>query len=1153
MDFAIFNKFINKSCFFGALVLALCSFASLSYGQSSSGISYVGTIIQPNGTPLTGSVSFELEIDSPSPSSCLMYKESQTVTLDADGTFAVTINSAASTRLDTTGYTIDQIFANQGTFTFASGCLVGTTYTPGSADGRVLNVSFESPTMNAYESIGAQSINFVPMALSSKNVGGFSADNLLRFQESNGTIDSVSPLNNAQYNALVALVNGTSSLYVTTNSNGAVLPSVSGVPIAPSAGTIWYNSSSGDLQFESSSGVQTLDTSGGSVTSVAAGTGLTGGPITSSGTLSLATLGAGGTGTKITYDSYGRVTASTTLSAGDISAVSGSAITSGTIAGSTTLNTSGNITTTGTLTAQAATASSGDFTNLLIYKADQSNKVTVTASSVQGADYGLTLPSSAGSAGQILSTDGMGVLSWLTPSVGSLTSIVAGTGLSGGTITSSGTLSLSSTGVTAGNYGSATQVPSLTVNSQGQITAASVVTVSGVAPGGAASGDLSGSYPSPAVAAIQGVSVNSQAPLNDQYLKYIGAQTNYVPAYLNFTDLKSSVAPYGLQIPSPCTSAAQTLVYQSVADTFACVSIAISDSAISYASEPANTFLAAPNGSLGVPSYRSIATADLGSGLASTSTFLRGDSSWAAVPNTPAAGSSGQIQFNSASVFAASSKLFWDNTNSRLGVGTASPSQILSVYSSASPALSVVDGTQGAGKVLTSDGSGNASWVSPSASNFSGVLAVTNGGTGQSSALTPGGIVYGSSGTAMASSSAGSAGQVLTSGGTGAPTFVTTTLSSTALTFSGAGTIATAGALSLNGSSVGIGTTTATSHLNIAAGTATAAPLQLLAGTNLTSPVSGAIEFDGTNLYFTNSTPARQTLATTTAVSSAYLPLAGGTMTGTLATSLGNDAASLYTVTSYAPSMTAGHNVNWVLGHDASTNNAEQVSFNYTGAGSGLNYLSFNGYGSTPTLVVTTGGYVGIGTTNPSYPLHIVGTSGASAVAMTATGNAFYGIASSNGTGVYGGSGTGYGVYCAGPQCGGSAAWANTSDQRLKEKIHPIDNALDKILRLEGVTYHWRDPARDLAEGEKLGFIAQEVEKVFPQAIRTDTVSKNALPGGTKMISYTDLLGPVVQAIKEVYKDWSSDHLELQKIKDKNKELKRLVCLDHPQESLCQH
>ncbi len=59
---------------------------------------------------------------------------------------------------------------------------------------------------------------------------------------------------------------------------------------------------------------------------------------------------------------------------------------------------------------------------------------------------------------------------------------------------------LTTTGVTAGSYGNATQVPAYTVDSKGRITAAGNVTISGVTPGGAAGGDLAGTYPNPSLA-----------------------------------------------------------------------------------------------------------------------------------------------------------------------------------------------------------------------------------------------------------------------------------------------------------------------------------------------------------------------------------------------------------------------------------------------------------------------------------------------------------------------------------------------------------------------------------------------------------------------------------------------------------------------------
>jgi len=56
-----------------------------------------------------------------------------------------------------------------------------------------------------------------------------------------------------------------------------------------------------------------------------------------------------------------------------------------------------------------------------------------------------------------------------------------------------------------------------------------------------------------------------------------------------------------------------------------------------------------------------------------------------------------------------------------------------------------------------------------------------------------------------------------------------------------------------------------TGTVSLAAGTSSAAPLKFAAGTNLTTPVLGSVEFDGTNLYLTNNagTPTRKTIAFT--------------------------------------------------------------------------------------------------------------------------------------------------------------------------------------------------------------------------------------------------------------------------------------------------
>jgi hypothetical protein len=66
---------------------------------------------------------------------------------------------------------------------------------------------------------------------------------------------------------------------------------------------------------------------------------------------------------------------------------------------------------------------------------------------------------------------------------------------------------LANTTVTVGSYGSVTQVPIITVDAQGRLTSAGNTTIAGVAPGGAAGGDLAGSYPNPTLALTSGNSL----------------------------------------------------------------------------------------------------------------------------------------------------------------------------------------------------------------------------------------------------------------------------------------------------------------------------------------------------------------------------------------------------------------------------------------------------------------------------------------------------------------------------------------------------------------------------------------------------------------------------------------------------------------------
>jgi len=82
--------------------------------------------------------------------------------------------------------------------------------------------------------------------------------------------------------------------------------------------------------------------------------------------------------------------------------------------------------------------------------------------------------------------------------------------------------------------------------------------------------------------------------------------------------------------------------------------------------------------------------------------------------------------------------------------------------------------------------------------------------------------------------------------------------------YTAAGGTQTALAVAANAGNVGIGTTSPGGLLQLGAGTATTAPFLLTAGTNLTTPVAGAMEWNGTNLFLTQTAGAtRKTLAFT--------------------------------------------------------------------------------------------------------------------------------------------------------------------------------------------------------------------------------------------------------------------------------------------------
>jgi hypothetical protein len=189
-------------------------------------------------------------------------------------------------------------------------------------------------------------------------------------------------------------------------------------------------------------------------------------------------------------------------------------------------------------------------------------------------------------------------------------------------------------------------------------------------------------------------------------------------------------------------------------------------------------------------------------------------------------------------------------------------------------------------------------------------------------------------------------------------------------------------------------------------------------------------------------------------------------------------------------------------------------------------------------LYVVTGGNVGVKTSSPTKTLDVNGDTIIRGVATAYSSSTLYSEHSSNelaffragssfvtqkGGGdmvFYAGAGAGYGVRMtvrANSTAKGIVVSGNlltdtlsyTSDEKIKENITPIGNALDRVSKLNGYKYSLK---ADPAHRERIGLTAQNVEAAFPEAVSFDEAS------GLKTVEYANLIAPLIEAVKEQQK-----------------------------------